>query len=726
MINRYQHLHHTGSGIIPQPSDFSGVGEIAVNTADGALYTIDPANNIVKLGNIGGVSVSASYAATASLLLGGVSNALTATSASFATNALTANSATTASYAASVTSASYAGVANSSTSTLSASFAQQAIAANSALFATNATAATTASYTYTASVAITASYALNGGGGGAGISSSFATTASYASNIPRNTVVFISGSYTASAADDIIIITPAAATASVYLPSVSANSGIPLLVRRAGNSIYPVVVVPNGSNTIDGFSSVVLVGANATVGLTSNGVSDWIAGASASYAGTLTLTSASYATTASYALNGGGGGASSSYATTASYASVAQNVLGSITSASNATTASFALSIPRTNVVIITGSYTASAANDAILIYAPSATASVYLPAVSTNSGESFLVRKVGSSIYPVLIIPAGSDTIDGNPGVQLLTQYAQVSLVSNGLTQWMGGAIAYYSGSSSVSASYAASSSIAAISVLAVTSSYAMLAQNVLGSITSASYALTASYALNGGGGGGGVSSSYATTASYASIAQNVLGSITSASFATTASYAQFAKAVSGSIQSASFAATASYAPLYLPLAGGTLASDLFMNSNINMGDNNVILGPGNDIIQGGTVGAAGLRLDSVFGVSLCGDGGAGLILRATMGQVGITGSLQVSGSIRVLAPYSITASNFVGTASLATTASLAVSAQAAAFTFGIGTGTPTSTADASGVTGQILYDSSYIYVKTVAGWKRSALTTF
>jgi hypothetical protein len=38
----------------------------------------------------------------------------------------------------------------------------------------------------------------------------------------------------------------------------------------------------------------------------------------------------------------------------------------------------------------------------------------------------------------------------------------------------------------------------------------------------------------------------------------------------------------------------------------------------------------------------------------------------------------------------------------------------------------TPSATADANGSTGQITWDADYIYVKTAAGWKRSALATF
>ena len=41
-------------------------------------------------------------------------------------------------------------------------------------------------------------------------------------------------------------------------------------------------------------------------------------------------------------------------------------------------------------------------------------------------------------------------------------------------------------------------------------------------------------------------------------------------------------------------------------------------------------------------------------------------------------------------------------------------------------GTFTPTGTADGSGTTNQIAYDSSYIYIKTSAGWKRATLNTF
>ena len=41
-------------------------------------------------------------------------------------------------------------------------------------------------------------------------------------------------------------------------------------------------------------------------------------------------------------------------------------------------------------------------------------------------------------------------------------------------------------------------------------------------------------------------------------------------------------------------------------------------------------------------------------------------------------------------------------------------------------GPNTPTSTAFATGSTGNIVWDNDYIYVRTSAGWKRTALSTF
>jgi hypothetical protein len=70
---------------------------------------------------------------------------------------------------------------------------------------------------------------------------------------------------------------------------------------------------------------------------------------------------------------------------------------------------------------------------------------------------------------------------------------------------------------------------------------------------------------------------------------------------------------------------------------------------------------------------------------------------------------------------------SNNVGIGTSTPTAKLHVSGSDGANLFRLETKfTPTGTADASGQVGNIAWDDSYVYVKTAAGWKRSALGTF
>jgi len=143
---------------------------------------------------------------------------------------------------------------------------------------------------------------------------------------------------------------------------------------------------------------------------------------------------------------------------------------------------------------------------------------------------------------------------------------------------------------------------------LLTTTSSYANQA-------ASASYALTASFALNGGGGAAfpfsgsaiitgslivtsGITgslqgtASFATSASYALTAQTLLGSVTSASFASTASYvlqavsSSFASTASfftGTVTSASFASTASFVSNAFIQNGNSFGATALLGTNDN-----------------------------------------------------------------------------------------------------------------------------------------------
>jgi hypothetical protein len=69
------------------------------------------------------------------------------------------------------------------------------------------------------------------------------------------------------------------------------------------------------------------------------------------------------------------------------------------------------------------------------------------------------------------------------------------------------------------------------------------------------------------------------------------------------------------------------------------------------------------------------------------------------------------------------ITTSTVLNAATVAATGKISTSGNSLGITT---TSTPSGTADATGSAGEIRRDDSYIYVKTAAGWKRSALTTW
>jgi hypothetical protein len=368
--------------------------------------------------------------------------------------------------------------------------------------------------------------------------------------------------------------------------------------------------------------------------------------------------SSSYALTASYAANGGGSGVSSSYALTASYATVAQNVLGSITSASYALTSSYATIAQNVLGSITSASYasTASFAQTAVtasyftgtvdfpngLIITGSVTASIgfsgshvgtFTNSIKTISTlytssilDSYLIGDTRSGSFTILLPDAssgfgynltvfkpfatasitlqasGSQTIDSSTSWILSPASSSIQLFSSG-SQW--NILIPLSSSNAVTSSYA----VVAQNVLgsitsasyALTSSYSTVAQNVLGSITSASFAtsaytasyftgtvgfpnglvVTGSISASTGFSGSGVnvtgvvSSSYSVTSSYALTAQNVLGSITSASYALTASAATSLTFIP---------ATSSFATEVLKSTGGfTVTGALSVSGNIN-----------------------------------------------------------------------------------------------------------------------------------------------
>jgi hypothetical protein len=285
------------------------------------------------------------------------------------------------------------------------------------------------------------------------------------------------------------------------------------------------------------------------------------------------IQSASYAATASVALNAG---VSASYALTASYASNASaadwNTLlnkpvGIVSSSVQVNTGSFTGSLTGSATIAVSASYALTSSytrlptgvvSSSIQIntgsFSGSLTGAIQgtITSASYASTASLLLGSIQSASFATSCYTASyfSGAIDFNNG--LVVTGSTISTL--GFTGSLRG-----TASVAITASYASNAG-GVSSSYALTSSYATVAQNVLGSITSASYssyavtasyfsgtadffnglivtgstistlgftgslqgsssyALSASYALNGGG--SGVSSSYATTSSYASTA--------------------------------------------------------------------------------------------------------------------------------------------------------------------------------------------------------------
>lgn len=86
----------------------------------------------------------------------------------------------------------------------------------------------------------------------------------------------------------------------------------------------------------------------------------------------------------------------------------------------------------------------------------------------------------------------------------------------------------------------------------------------------------------------------------------------------------------------------------------------------------------------------------------------------------------LHVSGNARLTGAFYDGTNSAGSSGNILTSTGSATQWKSAASILAGSTYTPTGTADPLGTTGDFSYDSNYIYVKTSAGWKRTALSTF
>jgi len=274
------------------------------------------------------------------------------------------------------------------------------------------------------------------------------------------------------------------------------------------------------------------------------------------------VASASYATTASFALNGGGGSSidTGSFAITGSNTFIGNqtitgslNISGSTIQQGSLTATSFTGSLQGTASYATTSSYVLNAVSSSFSTTASyvqnaqtasyvqnAQSASYVLQAISSSftttssyalTAETLLGSVVSASYSSTSSYALNADLLDGKDSTIFATTGSNVFIGNQTITGSLN-----ISGSTIQQGSLTATSFSGSLQGIATTASYVQNAQSasyVLNAVSS-SFATTASYVLNA------ISSSFATTASYALTAQTLLGSVVSASYASTSSLAQ------------------------------------------------------------------------------------------------------------------------------------------------------------------------------------------
>ena len=85
------------------------------------------------------------------------------------------------------------------------------------------------------------------------------------------------------------------------------------------------------------------------------------------------------------------------------------------------------------NVVTKTSGYTLTGSDDVVLVDASGGSFTLSLPSATTNTGKSFVIKKIDSSTDYVTIDPNSTETIDGDSTTTVNTRYESITLVSDG-----------------------------------------------------------------------------------------------------------------------------------------------------------------------------------------------------------------------------------------------------------------------------------------------------
>jgi hypothetical protein len=506
------------------------------------------------------------------------SNSIVPDSASYALNASIASYASTASYySGSVVSASYALTASYySGSVVSASYAGSAMSSS---YASSASYAVTASH-YNGSV-VSASYALNSESSSYASSSTNSTSASYAESATT-----ASYALTASYLEGYISPFPYTGSAAI-LGSLQVTGSSDVL----GDLTVTGKITAEEFHTEFVSSSVIYKSGSTKFGNSSDDVHSFTGSLQVLGSITGAIESSSYALTASYAENGGGVAVSNNVNNYILTATGGDGINGESGLQFNGSYFYVTGSYGKVSIATDYGQHYIDAKNESNaykkLVFQTSGML------IRPNGGDyttAIDIQSTGATTFPSSVSASsflGNATSATSASYALSASYARTSTsASYALTA------SYFNGSV-LSASYALNSTTAftansattaTIAASATSASYSSVAQTVLGTVTSASYALSASSLSYSGLTGTAPTwnqntsgnAATATSASYASVAQTVLGTVTSASYALSATSATSAT-TAGSATSSSYATTSTTAASatsasYASTAGGVV----------------------------------------------------------------------------------------------------------------------------------------------------------
>ena len=92
-----------------------------------------------------------------------------------------------------------------------------------------------------------------------------------------------------------------------------------------------------------------------------------------------------------------------------------------------------------TGVINISGDYHVETADYQIIICdASDGNITVYLPRASTETDKTYYIKKIDSSNHIVTVKPYGTETIDGQPQLDITIQYECYKIVCTGVKWWI------------------------------------------------------------------------------------------------------------------------------------------------------------------------------------------------------------------------------------------------------------------------------------------------